>query len=813
MRSWTQTVSLWVALLTLAVMAAPAKGQTSNALVRVCPSTATGTPCMPLASVYSDAALTHPVANPYSASPASSYSLYVAPGNYTFQVTGAAPNALAGQSISGQVVNGSTGKAVAFGKIRVCAYDSSGLPCSPLATIYSDPALTQQVPNPYTTDQNGNYSLFGQAGYYIVQVQVASDTVYSYAKGYSGFSVAAGTAGAIQYSSPGGTLGGISLNGIVVGVPGASPRVAIPTDITPLLALFSNTSVGAVPISPGGTNNYLQSDGTWSTSLKPTSVGGSIFADSLGSSDVGVNVKSGWARVTGTSSSAARSADMNLTPGTVYYTSSQVLIAPDQSSNPYIRAPQFDCHGSTIVSNYTGTDGAFLVLGQNANNSAADSGYLKNCDLVRANSFGPVLQNQGRLGYHIFDTTLEHSDASAGIALYDVLLTNAGSGVGYTEQTYLHNVAYDCSYAGGQDQAIYVHNGAGSDGGHLYNTYEKERFQDCRYGFHIGPGVNAFGLKFEYQQNNGLAGNTYAFYNEGTVLSSYLLDNGETTGAGTIVNYASAPNMVADFATCIGLARVFRMTSNFTCNAGRAFAGTGAGIYGQMQGLIETTIESSFGNGARANTVYANGDYLSHIHSGADVAGGHGTTEIVSCPPSADGKPYDSPRSSCDNIMVVRGDGSTPSNPYGETVAFGPGFFGDSQGSDIPSASENIDMNAARGFRMHPIGNPGTYQTWKWDPATNEFVQRVTVPVSYPGQAQVNGWRLELYNAAAGVPYTKAIHCYYNGTTADCAFSGMVSATSLSTSQTPVASTTASDHSIPIVLNGTLYYMRLSTTP
>lgn len=35
----------------------------------------------------------------------------------------------------------------------------------------------------------------------------------------------------------------------------------------------------------------------------------------------------------------------------------------------------------------------------------------------------------------------------------------------------------------------------------------------------------------------------------------------------------------------------------------------------------------------------------------------------------------------------------------------------------------------------------------------------------------------------------------------------------LATTQTPTASTTASDHSVPIVLNGTTYYMRLSSTP
>ena len=38
-------------------------------------------------------------------------------------------------------------------------------------------------------------------------------------------------------------------------------------------------------------------------------------------------------------------------------------------------------------------------------------------------------------------------------------------------------------------------------------------------------------------------------------------------------------------------------------------------------------------------------------------------------------------------------------------------------------------------------------------------------------------------------------------------------ASELATNQTPTSSTTASDHSVPIILNGTTYYMRLSTTP
>src|SRR5580704_17453017 len=47
----------------------------------------------------------------------------------------ATSNAFAqGASIYGQAV-GSTGKPVAFGSVRVCAYTGGGLPCSPLSSL------------------------------------------------------------------------------------------------------------------------------------------------------------------------------------------------------------------------------------------------------------------------------------------------------------------------------------------------------------------------------------------------------------------------------------------------------------------------------------------------------------------------------------------------------------------------------------------------------------------------------------------------------------------------------------------------------
>jgi hypothetical protein len=48
--------------------------------------------------------------------------------------------------------------------VRVCTEPATGVPCSPIATIYSDPGLTQVMSNPLTTDASGNYAYFGSNG-------------------------------------------------------------------------------------------------------------------------------------------------------------------------------------------------------------------------------------------------------------------------------------------------------------------------------------------------------------------------------------------------------------------------------------------------------------------------------------------------------------------------------------------------------------------------------------------------------------------------------------------------------------------------
>lgn len=59
-----------------------------------------------------------------------------------------------------------------FATIRVCGPEPvSGTPCNPLVTVYSDPALTIPLANPFTADANGNFYFFGSPSVvYHVQV-------------------------------------------------------------------------------------------------------------------------------------------------------------------------------------------------------------------------------------------------------------------------------------------------------------------------------------------------------------------------------------------------------------------------------------------------------------------------------------------------------------------------------------------------------------------------------------------------------------------------------------------------------------------
>jgi hypothetical protein len=81
-----------------------------------------------------------------------------------------APAAHAQGSRKDDVVFNSRGMPLAGATVRVCAMPATGQPCSPLALIYSDLALTQALPNPTTTDGLGNYSFYAAPGKYMIEI-------------------------------------------------------------------------------------------------------------------------------------------------------------------------------------------------------------------------------------------------------------------------------------------------------------------------------------------------------------------------------------------------------------------------------------------------------------------------------------------------------------------------------------------------------------------------------------------------------------------------------------------------------------------
>jgi hypothetical protein len=68
------------------------------------------------------------------------------------------------------IVFNSRGIPLAGAAVRVCAMPASGQPCTPLALIYSDAALTQALANPTTTDGLGNYFFYAAPGKYEIEV-------------------------------------------------------------------------------------------------------------------------------------------------------------------------------------------------------------------------------------------------------------------------------------------------------------------------------------------------------------------------------------------------------------------------------------------------------------------------------------------------------------------------------------------------------------------------------------------------------------------------------------------------------------------
>jgi hypothetical protein len=85
-------------------------------------------------------------------------------------VPGAIGPARAQGSRKDDIVFNSRGIPLAGATVRVCVMPASGQPCTPLAQIFSDSALTQALANPTTSDGMGNYFFYAAPGKYMIEI-------------------------------------------------------------------------------------------------------------------------------------------------------------------------------------------------------------------------------------------------------------------------------------------------------------------------------------------------------------------------------------------------------------------------------------------------------------------------------------------------------------------------------------------------------------------------------------------------------------------------------------------------------------------
>ena len=103
------------------------------------------------------------------------------------------------QVVAGTVSNGGTGQPIPNANVTVCQSTATGFPCSPLApNVYSDPALTSPIANPFAADINGLFSIFLPTGSYLVQESAPVGAGFVYAESYIVFVNGTGTVSSVS---------------------------------------------------------------------------------------------------------------------------------------------------------------------------------------------------------------------------------------------------------------------------------------------------------------------------------------------------------------------------------------------------------------------------------------------------------------------------------------------------------------------------------------------------------------------------------------------------------------------------------------
>ena len=262
------------------------------------------------------------------------------------------------QVSSGTVANGGTGQVIPYALVTVCTSAGTGTPCSPIANIYADKALTQPLSNPFAADINGLYSFFVATGEYLVQESAPVGAGYSYSESFLIFSNGTGTVSSVGLALPSSvfsvTNSPVTLTGTLTGSFIAQSANSVFGNCSGSSAIPSFCSLIANQI-PSTLNSTTISGTLTTTATGNTLIGGTLGVTGAAtlSSTLGVT---GNTTVGGTLGVAGNSTFSGTLGAVGNITSS----AGYMSANLYATAPYFNATTGYQIGGSYGSSGQFL---------------------------------------------------------------------------------------------------------------------------------------------------------------------------------------------------------------------------------------------------------------------------------------------------------------------------------------------------------------------------------------------------------------------------------------------------------------------
>jgi len=469
----------------------------------------------------------------------------------------------------------STTRVVSYATVRVCTEPATGSPCSPLSTIYGNPALSgSPLPNPMTADVYGNYTFYVSPGTYHIQItgtgikqqdlpyvsiglsvngSVSPGTQYQipiYAttgQTLSGDSLLTDNGTALSYSGGGGITSANGFTGPLTGTVGATtPNTGEFTILQKVCnaAAASGADIGAkinsCIASLGGTGEVFIPGGSYNFSTTASLNVNGVTVRGAGQGSTVLNYTgSGVAIDMNTGSVITRSGLYDLT------------VTTNNASATAIKAGGLY---QTIQNVSTsGTSAKMIYITGISNPSKSFGTHIINVDLEGYTAIGMMIDNS----VDVYITDARAIAVNGNTTAQDLVIDSGTSGIYVVNMTTgygLHNLVVKNSAGGGtfgwnnSPQFLFfthfIGDGAGGGDGYLFDSTLASNFTSAHFvnswaasaganGIHIsGGGFISFDTgRILNCQTNGVLLDTTAYLGDIEITNTKILSNNQSNAS------------------------------------------------------------------------------------------------------------------------------------------------------------------------------------------------------------------------------------------------------------------------------------------